>query len=166
MGLELTTLRSRVACSTDWGSQVPLWPMCFDLQAPFSVISGPILRVIFSFEYSFREILFLPMSYQPRTSNGKFRLTSGDPVFLTLSWLKSSQKQRNNGNYDRVILSWACALCQALFHWILLSVWGGDCCNPYFQMRRLNSSLVLKVIIVGTRTQNQTQTTGSCSDLL
>lgn len=58
------------------------------------------------------------------------------------------------------------AVCQTLFHLILLIVRGGSCRHPYFQRRRLNFSLVFKLVIVRTRTQNQAWATGSCSDWL
>lgn len=54
---------------------------------------------------------------------------------------------------------------QTLFHLILSHVYGGDCCGPYFQTRRWNFRLVLKLVIVGTRTRNQPQPTGSGADL-
>lgn len=107
----------------------------FDHQAPSSVTSGPFCK-LFSLSHtlcSLRKILFPLISYQPKTSNWKFTLASERPCVLTLSWLKSSQKQRNNGNNDRVISSWTFALCQTLFHVILSSGGEGTVIIPTFR---------------------------------
>lgn len=85
---------------------------------------------------------------------------------LKLSWLNSSQKQRNNGNNDRIVLYLNICLVPDIISFNYRKCLGGDCCNLCCQRRRLNFSFVLKLVIVRTRTQNQNQTTASCSDLL
>lgn len=121
-----------------------------------SVASGPISKL-------FMKKTFVPSHVynQPETSNWKFRLALTDPVFLNwVDW--NLAKSKETMVMMIVILSWTLALCQTLFHVILLSVWGGDYHNSCFLKRGLNFHLILKLVIVRTRTENQTQTAGSC----
>lgn len=79
----------------------------FDHQAPSSVTNGPCLQVVLSLTCP----VFIKKKAVPFHVLGaevfqlEIQISIWDPVIFKQNWLKSSQKQRNNGNNDRVIFS-------------------------------------------------------------
>lgn len=88
--------------------EAALWPLCFDRQAPSSVTNGLMLQVIWSLQY----LVFIKKNFVPfsvlSAEDFQMQTSTERSCVLKPSWLKSSQKQRNNGNNNRVILSNIC----------------------------------------------------------
>lgn len=140
----------------------------FDHQAPSSVTNGPLLQVGLSLTCP----VLIKKKVVPFHVLGaevfqlEIQISIWDPVILKgVDWNLAKSEETMATTIELSSLKHL-LLRQTWFHLILLHVYGGDWYGPYFQMRWWNFRLVLRLVIVGTRTRNRPQPTGSGADLL